>query len=71
MFEKRFASENATAINKGEQAVRTVFAAIGRDEASEIEIVRAARTLGVTLGRLGDVCESTGGGRYRLKGVNG
>ena len=66
MFEKRFSAETATTAT-GWVKIAQVFNKIGSDIASELEIRRAARDLGIDISGFGQYCEACNGG-FKLKG---
>lgn len=68
MFNKTGATEQAIVLDD-EGKVRRIYAHLGKDEASELEIARAARESGIALPKLSQFTEPGVDGRLRLKRV--
>ena len=66
MFSKIAESENAVVLDDAGK-VRQVFARLGKDEATELEIARTARQMGVTLPRLKDHTELGQNGLLKVR----
>lgn len=66
MFNKIAETEQATVLDDAGK-VRRIFARLNKDEASELELARAARQTGIVLPRLKDHTEPTANGQLKLK----
>jgi hypothetical protein len=59
------AETETSAVLDEQGRVNRVFDRLGKDEATELEILRAARALGVTVGTLREHCDVTPDGLKR------
>jgi hypothetical protein len=65
-FIKTAETETSTVLDE-QGRVNRVFDRLGKDEASELEILRAARGLGVAVGSLRDHCDVTPAGGLKRR----
>jgi hypothetical protein len=66
-FEKRFASENIAPVDSGRGNVTQIFSKMGKGEASELEVRRVGKKLGLELTNLKDACDVSPEGLLRPK----
>jgi hypothetical protein len=59
------AETETSAVLDEQGRVNRVFDRLGKDEASELEILRTARDMGIKTGSLRDHCDVTSGGLKR------
>ena len=56
-FEKRIASENVALVDAGKGVISQIFNKLGKSEATELEVLRTAKTLGIELSNLRTCCD--------------
>jgi hypothetical protein len=67
VFTKRVASESVTVIPDARELLRQVFRSLEVEAASEMDVRRMAKRLGVRLSDLSLLCETLPDGRLRLR----
>lgn len=65
-FEKRIASESSHVVDPDRGIISSLFAKLGKTEATELEILRTAREMGVRVTGLRRFCTETSPGKLSL-----
>jgi len=65
-FNKRIASESAHVVEPDKGIISSIFSRLGKSEATELEILRTAREMGVKVVGLRKFCTETSPGRLSL-----